>query len=41
MKRAGIAFVRPPEDMPYGRVAVWRDLYGNLWDLVEYRDGRT
>ena len=40
MKAKGIEFVRPPEDMPYGRVAVWRDLYGNLWDLVQYKDGR-
>ncbi len=40
MKDKGIEFVRPPEDMPYGRVAVWRDLYGNLWDLVQYKDGR-
>ena len=39
MQAAGIEFVRPPEDMPYGRVAVWRDLYGNLWDLVQYKDG--
>ncbi|HEY5721086.1 MAG TPA: VOC family protein [Allosphingosinicella sp.] len=40
MKRGGIAFVREPEDMPYGRVAVWEDLYGNRWDLVQYKDGR-
>lgn len=40
MKRAGITFVRAPEDMPYGRVAVWQDLYGNRWDLVQYKDGR-
>ena len=40
MEAAGIAFVRPAADMPYGRVAVWRDLYGNLWDLVQYKDGR-
>ena len=40
MKRAGIAFVRPPEDMPYGRVAVWEDLYGNRWDLVQYKAPR-
>ena len=33
---AGVEWVRPPADQPYGRVAVWRDLYGNLWDLVEY-----
>lgn len=35
--RCGVEFVRPPRDMPYGRVAVFRDLYGNLWDLVERR----
>jgi catechol 2,3-dioxygenase-like lactoylglutathione lyase family enzyme len=35
----GVAFVRPPRDMPYGRVAVFRDLYGNLWDLVQRNDG--
>ena len=31
----GVEFVRPPADMPYGRVGVFRDLYGNLWDLVQ------
>jgi len=31
----GVEFVRPPRTMPYGRVAVFRDLYGNLWDLVQ------
>ena len=31
----GVAFVRPPREMPYGTVAVFRDLYGNLWDLLE------
>lgn len=31
----GVAFVRDPVDMPYGRVAVFQDLYGNLWDLVQ------
>ena len=41
MTEAGIEFVRAPEDMPYGRVAVWKDLYGNLWDLVQYKDGRA
>jgi catechol 2,3-dioxygenase-like lactoylglutathione lyase family enzyme len=29
----GVVFVRPPKDEPYGRVAVFRDLYGNLFDL--------
>lgn len=33
---AGIAFVRPPAVMPYGKVAVFEDLYGNRWDLVEF-----
>ncbi|BDS11370.1 VOC family protein [Aureispira anguillae] len=31
----GIHFVRPPKEEPYGRVAVFEDLYGNLWDLLE------
>jgi catechol 2,3-dioxygenase-like lactoylglutathione lyase family enzyme len=31
----GVEFVRPPRVEPYGTVAVFRDLYGNLWDLVE------
>lgn len=32
---AGVEFVRPPKQEPYGVVAVFRDLYGNLWDLIE------
>lgn len=32
---AGVEWVRGPADYDYGRVAVWKDLYGNLWDLVE------
>jgi catechol 2,3-dioxygenase-like lactoylglutathione lyase family enzyme len=31
----GIEFNREPKQEPYGTVAVFRDLYGNLWDLVE------
>lgn len=31
----GVVFVRPPRQQPYGIVAVFRDLYGNLWDLVQ------
>lgn len=31
----GVVFVREPAAMPYGRVAVFQDLYGNLWDLIE------
>jgi catechol 2,3-dioxygenase-like lactoylglutathione lyase family enzyme len=34
-RAAGIEFVRPPNEQPYGTVAVFKDLYGNLWDLVE------
>ena len=33
----GVVFVRDPAEQPYGTVAVFRDLYGNLWDLVERR----
>ncbi len=38
---AGVAFVRPPTEQPYGVVAVFADLYGNRWDLVEYRPQTT
>jgi catechol 2,3-dioxygenase-like lactoylglutathione lyase family enzyme len=31
----GITFVREPKTESYGTVAVFKDLYGNLWDLVE------
>jgi catechol 2,3-dioxygenase-like lactoylglutathione lyase family enzyme len=34
-RAAGVEFVRPPTEQPYGTVAVFQDLYGNLWDLVE------
>jgi catechol 2,3-dioxygenase-like lactoylglutathione lyase family enzyme len=33
---AGITFIRPPAVQPYGKVAVFLDLYGNKWDLVEF-----
>jgi uncharacterized glyoxalase superfamily protein PhnB len=33
----GIVFVRDPSEQPYGTVAVFKDLYGNLWDLVQLR----
>jgi catechol 2,3-dioxygenase-like lactoylglutathione lyase family enzyme len=35
----GVRFVEEPRDEPYGRVAVFLDLYGNRWDLVERRVG--
>ena len=31
----GVVFVREPTEQPYGTVAVFADLYGNLWDLVQ------
>ena len=31
----GVRFVRPPAIHSYGKVAVFEDLYGNLWDLVQ------
>ncbi len=37
MLSAGINFVREPKNAPYGTVAVFEDLYGNLWDLFESR----
>lgn len=36
MAANGIAFVRPPKVEEYGTVAVFQDLYGNLWDLIEF-----
>lgn len=35
MKSREIKFARPPQDLEYGTVAVFEDLYGNLWDLIE------
>lgn len=34
MRTAGVQFVSPPRDEPYGRVAVFLDLEGNRWDLL-------
>ncbi|KMS77839.1 VOC family protein [Prauserella rugosa] len=33
MREAGVEFLTAPRTEPYGRVAVWRDLAGNRWDL--------
>jgi len=38
MVARGINFVRDPKVEPYGTVAVFEDLYGNLWDLLELKD---
>ena len=37
MVAAGVRFVRPPSEEPYGTVAVFEDLYGNRWDLLHYK----
>jgi catechol 2,3-dioxygenase-like lactoylglutathione lyase family enzyme len=37
MRSLGIKFVREPKEEAYGTVAVFEDLYGNLWDLLERR----
>lgn len=37
-KARGVVFVREPKREPYGIVAVFEDLYGNLWDLLEPND---
>ena len=39
MLSIGIEFVRPPKEQDYGTVAVFKDLYGNLWDLVQFNAG--
>lgn len=35
MLARGVKFVREPKEAPYGIVAVFQDLYGNLWDLLQ------
>lgn len=38
MTARGVVFVRPPAVQPFGKVAVFLDLYGNKWDLVEFAE---
>ena len=38
MVARGIKFVRPPKEADYGMVAVFEDLYGNLWDLLQLKE---
>lgn len=38
MKEREIEFVREPQKTDYGIVAVFKDLYGNLWDLIQYNE---
>lgn len=37
----GVEFVRQPRNEPYGTVAVFKDLYGNLWDLIQHHPAPT
>jgi catechol 2,3-dioxygenase-like lactoylglutathione lyase family enzyme len=37
-KSRGVEFVREPKQEPYGTVAVFKDLYGNRWDLIEPKE---
>jgi predicted enzyme related to lactoylglutathione lyase len=39
MTAAGVRFLEPPRNEPYGTVAVFEDLYGNRWDLLQPKDG--
>ena len=41
MLSAGIHFVREPKSAAYGTVAVFEDLYGNLWDLIQPNGPQT
>jgi catechol 2,3-dioxygenase-like lactoylglutathione lyase family enzyme len=38
MTERGVKFVRPQSEESYGTVAVFEDLYGNQWDLLQLRD---
>jgi len=41
MQADGIEFIRAPQTLEYGTVAVFSDLYGNLWDLLEPAKGHA
>ena len=38
LKDKGVEFEREPKEADYGMVAVFKDLYGNLWDLLQLND---
>ena len=38
MVAKGVEFVREPTEQAYGTVAVFKDLYGNLWDLLQMNE---
>jgi catechol 2,3-dioxygenase-like lactoylglutathione lyase family enzyme len=37
LRERGVAFTEAPREEPYGTVAVFEDLYGNRWDLLQLR----
>jgi catechol 2,3-dioxygenase-like lactoylglutathione lyase family enzyme len=41
MRASGINFVREPKEASYGTVAVFEDLYGNLWDLIQLKNSQS
>jgi catechol 2,3-dioxygenase-like lactoylglutathione lyase family enzyme len=41
MTEVGVTFVRSPSEQSYGTVAVFEDLYGNRWDLVQFAERDT
>ena len=41
MRASGIRFIREPKEAPYGTVAVFEDLYGNLWDLIQPKSSQS
>lgn len=40
-KSRGVSFIREPQEQDYGTVAVFEDLYGNKWDLIELKEGHS
>ena len=41
MRASGVKFIREPKKAPYGTVAVFEDLYGNLWDLIQLKSSQS
>ena len=41
LRARGVRFVESPRSEPYGQVVVFEDLYGNRWDLLEWRPAET
>jgi catechol 2,3-dioxygenase-like lactoylglutathione lyase family enzyme len=41
MSARNVKFTRPPPEEPYGTVAVFEDLYGNQWDLLQLKDSAS